>query len=689
MTRHAFRKILLLIIAAIGLIGGLLLGVAAPVFEPDQQPIGYVGQLAVTNIDVTSGKEFAFSIDYHADDWRGNLHKYAIADTGAISDKDAWPGGAAAAIDAQDYDKERLIVTMQAHQKIPFRWSQLSPAQQTALDPVTAAQVGAVSSPILNFIRGDRSNELPAALGLRRRSTVIGDIIHSTPIYCPTSLCAADTVFVGANDGMLHAIDAHTGKERFAYIPSMLIPKLSALTTPPYSHRYFVDGRMDLRKISGRTILVGALGAGGKGLYALDVTHAAPATETTAAANLLWEISHETVGFENLGYTVGQPSLVKLKDGSTTLIVANGYHNASSDHAVLYMIHPLTGEKIREIDTFDFGGTGNAAHPNGLSSPSLWASQRDGKIDTAYAGDLDGNLWRFDLLNGTAKKLHATQPAQAITTAPALMKHPFGGAMVLFATGRMLVPNDATDRTPHYAYGIWDGAPSGNTSLLEQALTEATYTGITPDVRVRWASSHWPDWRSGHHKGWRTPLPISGERVVGDGVFVSQGVFQFISSNPSINANNKSSSAASHGENWWMQLNALTGGDVGRILFDLNDDRLLTAADQILADKTSRLPVGRHLGGGTRSQMLPLVTNKMTIHHTNHDINPPLIVWPPPTPLVGQSGAATPSPSVTPRPVRPRGIAPGGAVTGNAPTPTGEMTPAEPLGRMSWQEIQP
>lgn len=679
MTRTHFRKMLFFLAAAAAMSGSLWLGAATPVFEPEQQPIGYVGQPTVTHIDVTSGKEFIFSIDYHANSWSGNLHKYAISAEGVISTKDAWPGGAAAAIDAQDFDKARLIVTMHGRQKIPFRWAQLSHAQRTTLDPATASQVGATHSPILDFIRGDRSGEFPAAPGLRRRTSVLGDIIHATPIYCPAKQCAADTVFVGANDGMLHAIDARTGKERFAYIPSMLIPKLPALTVTPYMHRYFVDGRMTLRTIGVRTILAGTLGAGGKGLYALDVTQVAPTSEAAATTTLLWEISHETTGFENLGYATGQPTLTKLKGGSTVLVVANGYHNTGNGHAVLYLIDPLSGEKIKEIDTFDYGGTGSTAQPNGLSSPSLWASQRDGKIDTAYAGDLDGQLWRFDLLNGTATKLHATQPAQAITTAPALMPHPFGGAMVLFVTGRLLAPTDLADGATHYAYGIWDQAPVDNITLLEQTLTEATYTGVTPGLRVRWASAHWPDWRKGHHKGWRTPLPIGGERVVGDGIFFSQGVFQFISTNPTI----------SSGENWWMQLHALTGGDTGRILFDLNQDASLNAADQIAINNRPRLPVGRHLGGGTRSQMLPLITEKLTVYHASYDSNPPVFFWPSVAPLTPASGGVPSVPAPSPQPDRPPGITPGGAVTGNVPQPSGEKTVAEPLGRMSWQEIQP
>ena len=266
----------------VGLISGG--AYAAAVFTPDTQPIGYVGQPAVTSNVVTSGSEVLYSIDYSSLDWSGNLHSYPLTSAGLSVLVDNWNGGAAAAIDAVDPSTGRYIVTMNGSTQIPFRWSSLSTTQKAALDPATATT--ATTSPVLDFIRGDRSNESPNG-SYRKRGSALGDIIHSTPVFCdganPLLNCTHDTVFVGANDGMLHAFDATTGTERFAYIPSMLIPKLKDLTVNPYVHNYFVDGQSSLRKFSStvapvtgidKTILAGALGSGGKGLYALDVTDA-------------------------------------------------------------------------------------------------------------------------------------------------------------------------------------------------------------------------------------------------------------------------------------------------------------------------------------------------------------------------------------------------------------------------------
>lgn len=610
---------------------GLLTVFAAAVFDPDAQPTGYVGQPEVSSNIVTSGSPRLYAIDYSSQNWSGNLHSFPLTNNGAITTTDDWVGGAAAKINAQHFDTGRKIVTWNGGAGVQFRWavtgpitSSLSSAQKTALDSATAATTE-TSSPVLDYIRGG-----PSGLLYRTRSSVLGDIIHSTPVHCRAVDCTNDTVFVGANDGMLHAINATDGTERFAYIPSVLIPKLSALTNPSYTHKYYVDGRMDLKKIAGQTILAGALGAGGKGLFGLDVTDAAAALESDAAAKILWEITNTGINskdatthsptstaYANLGYTYGAPTLLTLPNGVATLIVGNGYNNTGNGCASLLLINPKTGALIREIDT----GSGSIASPNGLSSPSFADTNSDGKMDTAYAGDIDGNLWKFDLVSYAYTKLHTTDPVQAITMAPGIKPHPKGGHMVTFVTGRMLTAADETDPATHYAYGIWDGAPAANTALLSQTLTEAIYPGVTPSIRVRTASSTVtnavPDWTAGagHHKGWKTALPLAGERVVGDGAYVAGSVFLFMSTNPTV-----SPTLTPPGDNWWMQLNALTGGDNGSIKFDLNADGSFTSGDQ-LAGPGPLNPVGRNMGGGVRSQLIALSAQGMDVYQASYDKN--------------------------------------------------------------------
>lgn len=609
---------------------GLVAVFAAVTFDPDVQPVGYMAQPAVSKFIVSSGTEQLYAVDYISADWSGNLHSYNLSATGTIENVngapiDNWVGGAAAKINAQHFGTGRNIVTFNGTAGIPFRWSGITTAQKTALDPATLAT--ATTSNVLNYIRGDMSNQADQATPgpYRPRTSVLGDIIHSTPVYWNDG--TNKTVFVGANDGMLHAINADDGTERFAYVPSMLMPRLGQLSNPAYTHKYYVDGRLDVRKFTttsgttttSQTLLVGALGAGGKGLFGLDVTNAAATSEADAASKILWEKSNASTGFANLGYTYGAPTFLTLPDadGTQAVAVGNGYNNTGNGRASLFLIKAKTGELIREIDTDSNIGT--LAAPNGLSTPTLWDTNGDGKKDTAYAGDINGNLWKFSLVSPyTVTKLHTTNPAQAITTAPAVIARPLGGYMVNFVTGRMLTDGDKTNIATHYAYGIWDAAPTGNTTLLTQTLTERSYTSGTSTTRVRTATNNLFDWST--HKGWRTALPIGGERLVGDGALIKDSVFMFLSTNPTIPSITPNETPP--GENWWMQLNALTGGDNGTVQFDLNKDSSYNTFDAVTDGTDSLKPVGQHFGGGVRSQLIQLsVVGNTHVFHSNQDTN--------------------------------------------------------------------
>lgn len=628
------KKIITPLALSTGVIG-LVAVFAAGIFTPDTQPIGYVGQPVVSKFIVSTGNEKLYAGDYSSSNWSGNLHSYNLSSAGAISATDNWAGGAAAKINAQHFNTGRNIVTFGDSAGVPFKWtSGISTTQRVALDATTASDTTKTTSPILDYIRGDFSqqqNQTPAGT-YRTRTSKLGDIIHSTPVHWSDGATTpTKTVFVGANDGMLHAINADDGTERFAYIPSVLIPQLAQLTNPAYTHKYYVDGRLDVSNFNGgtQTILAGALGAGGKGLFALDVTAAAATDETDAASKILWEITNTGIkskdtsvhnitstAYENLGYTYGAPTLLTLPDGTKALAVGNGYNNTGNGHASLFLINAATGALIQEFDT----GSGSTTSPNGLSTPTFWDTNKDGKRDTAYAGDIDGNLWKFDLsgtYSSTTKRsatlLHTTSPAQAITTAPNVIPHPLGGYMINFVTGRMLTAADKNDTTTHYAYGIWDGAGS-NTGMLTQTLTERTYTSGTTTTRVRTASNTAPDWTT--QKGWKVALPIGGERLVGDGALIKDSVFVFLSTNPTI-----SPTATPPGDNWWMQLNALTGGSSYTVQFDLNKDGAFSSTDEVTVGTESLKPVGRHFGGGVRSQLIQLSALGNDVFQANYDKN--------------------------------------------------------------------
>ncbi|UOD29769.1 hypothetical protein INH39_31075 [Massilia violaceinigra] len=604
---------------------------AAEVFSPSAQPVGYIGQPVPSNLDVSGGNEKMFSIDYNSYDWSGNLHAYPITKSGAIGASDAWTGGGAAGAIAKQSAESRIIVTRKETGTggMPFRWSSMSKGDtgyRKLLDP---AAMDATSSDIVNFLRGDTSKELKQGGSLRSRGSVLGDIIHSTPAYDSTT----KTVYVGANDGMLHAFNAENGSERFAYVPGALVealPKLAVATD--FTHRYYVDGGIAVRTIDAQTILVGALGGGGQALYALDVT-SMPADETSAASKVLWEVSNKTADYKDLGYTYSAPVLIKLKETSGAVaaaVVGNGYYGdpaTSSQHAVLYVMNAKTGTLIRAIDT----NVGSATTPNGLSSPSVRDTDNDGFSDTAYAGDLLGNMWMFDLLKGTSKLLYdGGSDARAITTAPGLAAHPAGGAMVLFVTGRMLTPGDVTSKQVQYAVGVWDKPDTGKGSYVTQTLNELTYDPTNTKLRVRTVTKEKLNYTNNVNRGWKVALP-AGERVVGDGAYVNDKVFQFFSTNPTLTPD-----AKPPGENWWMQLNYLTGSDTSSVLFDLNDDRAFSTDDLIFVKdpgattSTTMYPVGRHMGGGVRSQLVGVSAGGIDVFQASFDRNgapkPPVVV---------------------------------------------------------------
>ncbi len=672
--RAKTKLILLCLLPLLGLSSAL----AAPLFDPDQintdattlvesiQPVGYVASF-VSSGYVLNSAQVSYAIDYSSQDWTGNLHSYNLDTSGTTSTTDNWVAnsnvGAAGKIDAQNLTGTswnttgRNIVTMSGASKVAFIWNSLNATQQSQLG----------SANVLNYIRGDDSNELPAGSNYRARDSVMGDVIHSTPLHWEHDhVTAGDvalrTVFVGANDGMLHAIDAVNGTERFAYIPSMLIPKLSALTSATYKHKYYVDGQMAARRFTTTTgtgatatttsqsILVGGLGGGGKGLYALDISNART-TETNAASSILWEKSNTSTGFENLGHTYGTPVLARLPDtaGTPVAIVANGYNGSNTAvggyQAYLYVINAVTGVRIAE---FKAGSAGTQASPNGLSSPKVFDSDFDGKIDTAYAGDIDGKLWKFDLstltgssnasvtcvassgtlVAGGCKELY--NAGQAITMAPVTKAHPKGGQMVTFVTGKLFTLADKTDTATHYAYGIWDrpAAFAANAAILTQLLTEKPIpysytdpqTGTSKTLRVRTVTNYQPNWNAGaaNHMGWKTALPMGGERLVGDGAYVTGAYFLFLSSNPTINP-----TSTPPFENWWMQLNALTGGDTGTIRFDLNRSGTFGADDQVqlVANDPLVSPVGIHMGGGVRSQFTEFRLSGSAAFIANYDKN--------------------------------------------------------------------
>lgn len=431
-----------------------------------KEALGAISTLvsSASNVAVNSNRirddTLVFYARYYPGDWYGELLAYPVT-TDGVGKTPKWSATIPAA------GSRKIFTSNGSNGGIAFDWSSLTPAQKTAL----GSQTDAVKQDIVNYLRGDQSKEVKNGGTLRNRASLLGDIIHSSPVYVDNHKDGAEraqTVFVGANDGMLHAFDATTGEERFAYVPNAVItPTLATLANPAYTHRYFVDGPIaisDYRITPGQNLLVASLGLGGKALFGLDVTR----PKTFTADDVKWEFTGGT-SVDLLGLVTGELMIAKLNDGRKAVIFGNGY-NSTHQRAALFIVDLETGELIKAIDT----GVGSATQPNGLAAPRGWDDGADGTIDYVYAGDLQGNLWKFDLSAENEnqwdvafkqgnrpqplfKATDANDKAQPITARPSIGLDPADGSRwVFFGTGRYLTTTDLSDTSTQSWYGIID-----------------------------------------------------------------------------------------------------------------------------------------------------------------------------------------------------------------------------------------
>jgi len=392
-----------------------------------------------------------------------------------------------------------------------------------------------------------------------------------------------------------------TGVERWAYVPSMLFADglLASLTTPFNTNfPYLVDGPMAIGSAGTKKVLVGALGAGAKGLYALDITNPLPATETAAAAMALWEITPASSGFANLGNVMSSPQVVKLNNGQEAVLVPNGLNGAGKGSS-LFVVRASDGVKLAEITAGTALTDGSANALGGIA-----AVDRDGNgtVDLVYAGDLKGTLWRFDLSASsypsaaTAMFTPSAADKRPITAAPSVSLHPRGGMMVNFGTGKVYSDADLSSTATEFLYGVWDNGTSTSANLVTQTLTNRSVPSSTFEARTASASAVN---YAGSTRGWRIALS-GGERLIGGDLLTDSGRFMVTTSVPKEGTGQGA---------WLMQVDALTGAAPPTPFFDLNNDGSINttnSSDRIAVtaggSTSSQVPVGRFLGSGVWSQ---------------------------------------------------------------------------------------
>ncbi|PRC95053.1 pilus assembly protein [Solimicrobium silvestre] len=524
------------LLSSIALLTPLFTSAATP--EVDLAKIPLCGIGTISGVTPSSPKitdnPFAYQSGFDASTWSGKLRKLTIKldDDGGVvittPNDPVWDAGT-----LLNTQITRSIFTINSANKtmVSFEFHNLAPDVQALfnLTPDTTA-VDNLGVQRVSYLRGVREKEhattkLDKPL-FRVRNSVLGDIINSSPVYVAAparniigsgyqafydqNKSRSRVVYVGANDGMLHAFHADTGTELFAYIPSPLLKKLPLLTDPNYAHVAFMDGNITVSEaqLSGtwKTVLAAGMGAGHKGVFALDVTNPG---DFKAGLGELFEFTDDDDS--DIGYITSAPLIAKIRTSKNNngsfnyknyLVTASGYNANTTDgygDGYLFLLsldkdkntawqEKVNYYKIKAPNTNEFIA-------NALAAPGL-ALHSDGSAIYAYAGDLKGNLWRFDFTGGAGSKKEATAvftakdhfgKPQSITAQPVIAFAPGGGYLILFGTGKYVENADTTPAnfTPNSFYAVRDSTDNkdittgGRNDLAKRTLAVASINGVS------------------------------------------------------------------------------------------------------------------------------------------------------------------------------------------------------------------
>jgi len=486
---------------------------------------GSAAAASTSSLKPVNGDDKIFLGKYLPADWSGKLESYTLnTTTGALqSATPNWEAGAV--LTARTSSRNVYFFQGTATNKLAsFTYSNLGTTQKTYFNGLcTSSLLSQCSSltsngrsranagaDVVNYLTGTRTYEQSAAAAdnqvFRTRASLLGDLGNASPVYVKkpkfsytdsgyasfvtANASRAAAVYVAANDGMLHSFDASNGAENWAFVPSMVMPQMYRLADANYAdgtnHRFYVDATPVAADVydgsAWRTILVGGLGAGGSGYYALDVTD-------PANPKGLWEFTNT-----NLGLSYSTPVITKLKNGTWVAIFSSGYQNTTGDgNGHVYVVNAVTGALLYDIPTYTSGTTpaGTSGAPSNLGRLNAYvASETDNTALRVYGGDWLGNMWRFDIDDNIApagreafllaQARDASGAAQPITIKPTLSQTGLGAGsvnLVAFATGRYMRVADLTDTQTQSLYVIKDDLTSTalgnlrtNTSVVQQTL---------------------------------------------------------------------------------------------------------------------------------------------------------------------------------------------------------------------------
>lgn len=557
-----------------------------------------------------SGKQLVYQARFNTEDWSGEVAAYnvvCVSNGGCSVDTSEAATPEWTTKDSLNAASDRIankMFTWNGANGVPFTWAGLTAAQQTALG-------GTATGPdIVSWLQGN-----PVA-GLRGHSAkygLLGDILGADPVFfdysnngynkLPPSSGGTDTgaetyaqyvadgkanrtpmIYVGANDGMMHAFEALNGSEKMTFIPNAVYKdgtenKFVNLTSTTYDHRYFVDGSATVSDAyngsSWQSYLVFGLGRGGKSVTAINVTDT-----SYTASDIQWEFTNA-----ELGYTYGTPVVARFANNEWYAIFPNGLDSASHKASV-FLVNINNAADYKILTT----GVGSAATPNGMMAiqPQLNAERT---VSAIYAGDMRGNIWKFDVLNeGTGNvqwnngsKLFtagdsATGTPQSITGGIRIGKRPGGGSIIFFGTGKYFEVGDnsysglSVPQVDSF-YGVHDDGASLNLTRTNLKKQEFSMSANGNRISSQYAVSY-----TGSEKGWYIDLLDGsggkrGERVTSTPL-ISGGRIIFASIIPSAGA-----TCGGEGSSYLTELDALTGGMLNEKVLDTNNDGKIDSSD--------------------------------------------------------------------------------------------------------------
>ncbi|MHB1677036.1 MAG: pilus assembly protein [Sulfuriferula sp.] len=591
-----------------------------------------------SNSTSINGNSYIYQASFNSADWSGHLKAFVETATGP-STTATWD--AASLIPAP---ASRSIYTWNGSSGVSFAWSNLTATEQcylsSQLPGCTLSTAEATNGQnVLNYLRGS------AVTGYRIRNTPLGDIMNSNPLYLSNedygySILsgtegssyaayvqnkAANTpmLYVGANDGMLHGFNATNGVETFGYVPSAVYAHLPDLTLTGYPshHEYFVDGSPGSGDAyygsAWHTILLGTMGAtsGTNAVFAMDITN--PGNMSTSSA--LWEVTDAN----DLGETWGQGTVARFNDGHYYAVVNNGY-NSVNKHAVLFLIQVDNPSNVIKLDT----GVGGSGVDNGLSQTTSLDVDGNGTIDAIYAGDLQGDLWKFDVSSTTASRWKvafgngttklplfqaksasgAVQPITAPVQLGSVPNGATGTAIVFFGTGQYLNTADLSNLATQSLYGVLDsstyststGSFSGGTSNFNRTTAVSgsnvlIQQSIVYESGVTRAVSTNPVSYVNGALGWYMDLlqppngTQQGERVISKPI-IRSGRVLFTTLIPATGT------CSEGGSGWTLELDASSGGAPSSAFLDLYGNGQYDSVT--LENETTAVAVGQRITGG-------------------------------------------------------------------------------------------